>query len=129
MGKKKTLALRAAPAPKAATKGKCGMQVTPSTPQQCISRRTCSKKPPNIDNTASDDENVGEKGATSSDHGNNAEPITPNPKCVGTHTTNTTQHSGDLHNVYTTKRRTKSELLEARRIEAKKKVAKAEEAD
>jgi hypothetical protein len=72
---------------------------------------------------------MGEENATSSDHGDDTEPVTPNPNRVGTRTTNTKQHPGVLHNIYTAKRRTKPELIEARRIEAEKKAAKAEEAE
>jgi hypothetical protein len=133
MGKRKTLAPRAAHAPARKTAAsKAGTQVAASLPQRRTSSQrpqTRSQQPSNVDNAAPNDEKVAEKNATSSDDGDDTEPVTPNPNRVGTRTTNTNQHPGVLHNIYTAKRRTKSELIEARRIEAEKKAAKAEEAE
>lgn len=131
MGNRKTLAPRPAPARKTANT-KVGTQVAPSLPQPRTSSRrpqTRSQQLPNVDNAPPNDEKMGEENATSSDHGDDTEPVTPNPNRVGTRTTNTKQHPGVLHNIYTAKRRTKPELIEACCIEAEKKAAKAEEAE
>ena len=56
-------------------------------------------------------------------------PVTPNPNCLETRTSNKNQHPGQLHNTYTAKRRTKEEMLEARCIEAEEKARKAEEVE
>ena len=131
MVKKKTPAPRSAPAPKT-TQAKAGRRAAPSLSRPSNSGRrvqTRSQQPPNVNNAAPNEQKMGEEIATSSDPGDNTQPITPNPNRVGTRTTNTNQHPGVLHNIYTAKRRTQSELIEARRIEADKKAAKAEEAE
>jgi hypothetical protein len=90
--------------------------------------------PPRTENAALDDDSNGEHGATSSDHNNSAIPnpvpllAIPDPNRLETRASNTNQHPGELHNTYTVKKRTKAEMVEARRIEAMEKAKKAEEA-
>jgi hypothetical protein len=71
--------------------------------------------------------NVDKNDATSSNYGN--APITLNPNCPQTCTTNIHQHPGDHHNTYMGKRCTKDEMVEACRIAAINKAMKAEEAE
>jgi hypothetical protein len=133
MRKRKPLTQQPAHAPARKTaSAKAGTQVASPLPQRRTSSRrpqTRTQQPPNVDNAAPKDEKMGEENATSSDDGDDTEPVTPNPNRVATRTTNIDQHPGDLHNTYTAKRRTKPELIEARRIEAEKKAAKAQEAE
>ena len=70
---------------------------------------------------------VGENDTTSSNNGN--APITPNPNCLQTRTANIHQHPRDHHNIYTGKRHTKDEMVEAHHNDAINKVMKAEEAE
>ena len=86
------------------------------------------------DNTALDNGRDDECGATSSDHNNPLTPnpallpVTPGPNRPETRTTNINQHPGKRHNTYKAKRRTKAEMIEARRIAAIEKAKKEEEA-
>jgi hypothetical protein len=128
MAKKKTPTTKKAPAPKTATKVKHPAQVTtaPSSPRPRDSNegRHNRSTVPQSDNESA---NVDENDATSSNYGN--VPITPNPNRPQTRTTNIRQHPGDRHNAYAGKRRTKDEMVEARRIAAINKAMKAEEAE
>ena len=53
------------------------------------------------------------------------DPITPNPNCLETCTSNKNQHLGQLHNTYVIKSHTKEEMVEAHCLEAKMKANKA----
>jgi len=102
-------------------------QVTaPSSPQPHASntRPLTRSTVPQSNNEAANGENMGENEATSSNEGN-----APNPNRSRTRTANTHQHPGELHNIYKGKRRTKEEMVEARRNDAIKKAMRAEEAE
>ena len=134
MGKKKNPTPQVKPPAATTTKAKAqSEQVEEALSQPQVSGprpQTRSQIPPRTENAALDD---GEHGATSSNHN----PATPNPapllaipgpNHLGTRASNTNQHPGELHNTYTIKKRTREEMVEARRIEAMEKAKKAEEA-
>ena len=110
----------------AAAKPPKQVMTAPSSPQPPVSdtRPVTRSEVTQSENEAANGENVGEIDATSSNEGNG-----PNPNRPRTRTANTHQHPGELHNIYTGKRRTKEEMLEARRIDAIKKATKTEEAE
>jgi hypothetical protein len=138
MGKKKYPTSRVKAPATTTTKAKARSEQVEEAPSKTQDSgqgpQTRSRMSTHTDNTALDNGGDDERGATSSDHNNPLTPnpallpVTPGPNRPETRTTNINQHPGERHNTYKAKRRTKAEMIEARRIAAIEKAKKEEEA-